>query len=207
MAVLNKAWGSTARVAPEGAVVTGDEAATEDAAEITFQRPKFVYITDGPVEGFDKVEEVVLMKDEVCIGMWAFDTVKIGSEDAKNDPILKDAGTEVPRFVFIGHDMDKVEVIEDKTMKAKNVLKVMEKMVKKAYGVSLKKRCKDMLKVLGEYDKINNARAVLKLKKEKEDKPAKLKKLDKESEELDAEEKKLKEKHEALLKFDLKKKK
>ena len=37
-------------------------------------------------------------------------------------------------------------------------------------AAGLAQRTGDMLKVLGEYDKINNARAVLKLKKEKEDK-------------------------------------
>lgn len=211
MAVLNKNWGSTDRVAPSTAVITGRSAPSEEEkaekdAEQEFQAPKFVYITDGPVGGFDKVEEVVLMKDEVCIGMWAFDTVKISSEHAKADPLLKEAGEEVPRFVFISHDMDDVEVIEDKQMKAKNVLKVMEKMAKDAYGVSLKSRCKKMLKVLGDYDKLAGARKVLQDKEARaEGKESKLKKLAKEREALDKEEAELQKKHAELLKFEPKK--
>jgi hypothetical protein len=204
MAVLNKPWGSMTQVAStDDAVVTGEDGAEAAKTEPKpLARPLFIYVTDGQVDPvFDKVEKVVLMNDSVCIGMWAFECVKMSPEDVAKDALLADEGKEVPRFIFVSRDRKDIAPIEGSKMKAKTVLKTMDKFARKAYGVSVTKRAKAMIKVLGEFDKIANEKKMLEAKIAREEGKAD-KKLEKKQEELVEREKKANEEKAELLTFE-----
>lgn len=204
MAVLNKNWGSAKQVSPtEAAVVTG--VSSEEADEVVepklAAKPILVYVPAEDSGEFDKAEKVVLMSDDVCIGMWAFDTIKMLDADAKADPLLA-KGTETPRFYVIHRDYSKVKLIESKDMSAKKLFGAMEAAADAAYKQKLGKTTKSVLKILLEYDKIANERRVLEEKRTREG--AADKKMESDLAEIDAREKAAKEEHENLLKFDLK---
>ena len=146
MAVLNKSWGSITET-PTGSKL--------------LDKPMMIYVTDGPVAGFDKVEKVVLINDNVCIGMWAFECVKMTSADASKDSRLKATGEDVPRFVFVSRDMKSVDTVGKSKMSVKHVFKAMKKHAGLAYTTAFADNVKQMLDVLGEFDRINNAKTVL----------------------------------------------
>ncbi len=212
MAVLNKAWGNLNEV-PSVAkvVVTGEGEEAEKAAEAKLlDKPLFIYVTDGADLGVtDKIEKVVLMDDKVCVGMWAFNCVKMTPEKVAEDKLLSAEWTsgESRGFIFVSRDLATVDVVDMKKMSAKNVFKTMNKHAQRAYKTKFEKNVKEVLKVLGEFDKLNNARRVLADKEarasESGDKDA-LKDIKKDREALDATEKEMNEKRDSLLKFELK---
>lgn len=220
MAVLRIDWGTTGRVAPaESKVVTasdgddgktgGDGAKEAPAAPIKrADKPLLVYVAEpGVVDAsFDKVEKVVLTDDKVVIGTWAFKCIRISPEQAAQDPILKEAGKETPRIVFISTDYKEVKVIEGSKLGVGGLWSEMQAQFKKAYTGDLEKNVKALLKVLNEFDKIANQRKVLDAEKERADKPtpAEQAKWKKEAEELDATEKKANAKRDELMKFEKK---
>lgn len=218
MAVLTIGWSSLpARpVAPETGAVTPSEGekgagtapADEKAAPARVQRaekPMMVYIADPAVGdvAFDKVEKVVLTDDRVVIGTWAFKCVRMTPEQASQNDVLKEAGKETPRIVFISTDWKDVKVLEGNKLSVGGLWSEMQAQFKKCFEGNLETNVKAMLKVLTEFDKIANQRKVLEAAKEREDKPtpADEAKWKKEAEELDAAEKKANEKKAELLKF------
>ncbi len=212
MAVLNKKWGSATKVTPVSAdaVVTGEsEVAKEGTSEIALMaKPMMIYVTDGTDLGdYDKIEKIVLMDDKVCVGMWAFNCVKMTPDDVAADSLLADEVKEERGFIFVSRDFKDITAVEGKKMSAKNVFKAMEKFARKAYKNNFKKSIKETIKVLGEFDKINNERKVLADKEtrlsEKGDKSG-LKKLAKDQEELEVRAKEANELKAELLKFELK---
>ena len=211
MAVLSKKFKDKNRVSPadSGAVVTGEEAKKDGAEEekILADRPIFIYVSDpSESEGFDKVEKVILDDNKVLISMWAFDCVKMTPEDVENDPLLSDEGKDVPRFIFVSRDYENVKVLEGSNLKTKKVATTMEKFASKAYKTNFKKQVKATLKLLLEFDKINNAKKTLNAKKERlgaDGSKNKLDKIDKELAELEEAQKKADEKKTELLTFKL----
>ena len=212
MAVLNKTWGSVTEMptATTAGVVTGEDEAGEgaEASEATIMaKPMMIYVPDGAAAGgFDKVEKVVLMDDKVCIGMWAFNCVKMTPDDAAKDELLADTGDDVPRFVFVSRDMKNVDTVGEKKMSAKNVFKTMKKHAKKAYTTKFEKNVKSTLKLLGELDKIANETKLLASKEARETDPsaADKKKFQKLREELEERTKAAQEEREKLLTFEAK---
>ena len=206
MAVLNKNWESANRVSPkEAAVVTGESASEAEAAQepTIYPQPWLVYVPAvSGEEAFDKAEKVVLMDDKVCIGMWAFKCVKMNDEDAKADPLLA-KGSELPRFYVVHRDLSKVKLIEGGDMSAKKLFSAMESASNDAYKQKLEKNVKSVLKILNEFDKINNERRVLEEKKARAGGEVD-KKMERDIAELDEREKKANEEKAELLNFELK---
>jgi hypothetical protein len=91
-------------------------------------------------------------------------------------------------------------------MSAKNVFKMMERHAKKAYSTKFKPNVEKVLKLLGEFDKINNSRKLLAEKEARLENPSKseLKKIEDEKAELDEREKAAQAEKEELLKFEFK---
>lgn len=205
MAVLNKSWSSLSKISPTSSgVVTGstEEEADEAAQPPMADKPILVYVPNPDGGDICKAEKVVLMDDSVCIGMWAFQCVKMTDDEAKQDKLLA-KGKEVPRFYVIDRDYRKVAILEGKKMSAKKLFSAMEKSANKAYKQKLKKQTKAMLKVLNEYDKIGNERKVLEAKKARDGGEVS-KKMEKSFAELEEREVKAKEEHKKLLEFELK---
>jgi len=209
MAVLNKAWGSMSRISPEKEAVVTGEAASEGAkaAPAAASQPFFIYVTDGgATSDAEKIDQVILYDNDVCIGMWAFTCVKMTPEQVQADPLLANEGKSVPRLVFVSHDYQDVTVLEDNGLSSSKVFDAMKKYAKKAYKTNFEKNVKAMAKVLIEWDKINNARKVLDEKEKREGSditPAKKKELAKEREELEKAQKEADAKKEELLRFEL----
>lgn len=221
MAVLSIGWSSLpARpVAPEAGAVTPSDANPADrdkpadpAAEKPAlarvkhaDKPMLVYIAEpGAAEAtFDKVEKVVLTDDKVVVGTWAFRCVRMTPEQASQNDLLKDAGKETPRIVFIATDWKTVKVVEGSKLSVGGLWSEMQAQFKKCYEGNLETNVKAMLKVLGEFDKIANQRKVLDAEKERTEKPtaADEAKWKKESAELDAAEKAANAKKAELMKF------
>lgn len=137
--------------------------------------------------------------------MKAFKCVKMTPEAVADDPLLSGKSKDDRYFLFVSRDYSTVKCIDGGKMKAKTTFAMMEKFAKKDYKGSLKKAVKDTLKLLLEYDKINNAKKVLEQKKARGVKAAEEKKIDKELDELADRQKKAEEKEKKLLTFELKK--
>lgn len=203
--MLNKAWGSL------DTLVSAETAGSEEgAAPRLLDQPLFIYVTTGAEVGaFDKIEKLVLTNDKVCIGMWAFRCVKMSPDTVRQDSRLAPAWT-VDRdrgFIFVSRDMQTIDVIGMKRMSAKTVLATMEQHAQKAYKGSFEKTVEDLLKVLTEFDRINNQRRALEEKEarasEQGDTQA-LEDIATERAALDAAEKQAKAKRDELLAFELK---
>lgn len=216
MAALNKSWGTLARVSPaeSAAVVTGEgeEAkASEPAERVAASQPFLVYVTDGQESSeVEKIEKVILFDNKVCLGMWAFNCVKMTPEQVEADPLLAKAGKDVPRFIFVSHDYDDVDALEGGNLSSSKVYDAMKKYAKKSYKTNFDKNVRSMLKILVEWDKINNQRKVLDEKEKREGSDmnaADKKKLAKEREELEEAQKDADQERDELLKFELKDKK
>lgn len=216
MAALNKAWSTMNRVSPEApaAVVTGD---TEEAGETVASEPEpasqpfLVYVSDGSESSeVEKIEKVILFDNKVCLGLWAFQTVRMTPEQVEADPLLAKAGKSVPRFIFVSHDYKDVNALEGNGLSSSKVYDEMKKFAKKAYKTNFDKNVRGMLKVLVEWDKINNQRRVLEEKEKREGadmSPADRKKLAKEREDLEKAQKEADAKRDELLKFETKERK
>lgn len=184
--------------------MTGSESEEgEEAAEVEISdQPILVYVPNTDSGDFCKAEKVVLQDDKVNVGMWAFKCVRMTDEEAKEDELLA-KGKELPRFYVIDRDYRKVALLEGKKMSAKKLFTAMERASNKAYKQKLGKMAKSMLKILNEYDKINNERKVLEQKKARNGGEMD-KKMERDLKEIDERDEKAKEEHKKLLKFELK---
>lgn len=165
MRVLTAKWGSTTRVSPKSDVVTGEGTEAGESADVELlDKPMFIYVTDGSEEGsFDKIEKVVLDDNKVLVGMKAFKCVKMSPSDVNDDPLLsgKNKSKDSRYFLFVSRDYKKVTALTGAKIKAKSVYKTMCKFAKKDYKTNLDKNVKATLKLLIEFDKINNGLKVL----------------------------------------------
>ncbi|MFV1959500.1 MAG: hypothetical protein ACC662_08830 [Planctomycetota bacterium] len=206
MVVLEINWGQTTRVGPVTAVITPgendeapDEAPDETLAPRRLDKPLIVYVVaPGDPEVMAKIEDIALDGDKVRIGSNFFRCVKMAPEDAARDSLISKHGEKVPRFVFVGMDYEVVQVLENK-ISGKKIYDAMKKTAKTCYKGNLDKRVKKFLKVLNEFDKINNARKVLTQKEDRGVKAAEAKKIAKERGELDKRQRKAEEEKRALL--------
>lgn len=211
MRVLTAKWGSATRVSPtDGATVTGEKSDSKDEAseKPMAEKPMFIYVTDGSEDGaFDKIEKVILDDNKVLVGMRAFKCVKMSPSDVQDDPLLSGHAKESRFFLFVSRDYSKVKVIEGKKMKTKAVYTMMKKFASKEYKTNFDKSVRATLKLLLEYDKINNAKKVLTAKKQREGadiSKGEAKKIDKELAELEERQKETEAKEKELLNFKLK---
>lgn len=215
MRVLTAKWGSATRVSPtDGATVTGDKAdsktdSKEEASEKPMaEKPIFIYVTDGSEDGaFDKIEKVILDDNKILVGMRAFKCLKMSPSDVQDDPLLSGRAKGNRYFMFISRDYSKVKVLEGNKMKTKATYTMMKKFASKEYKTKFDKNVKATLKLLLEYDKINNAKKVLTQKKEREGADIsknEAKKIDKELAELAERQKEAEAKEKELLTFELK---
>ncbi len=127
-------------------------------------KPLFIFVTDGSEEGgFDKIKEVVLDDNKVLVGMRAFKCVKMTPSDVNDDPLLSGhkRGKDTRYFLFVSRDYKKVTALTGSKIKAKKVYTTMKRFAAKAYKTKFDKNVKATLKLLIEFDKINNGLKVL----------------------------------------------
>ncbi|MHC5011443.1 MAG: hypothetical protein ACYTG6_10900 [Planctomycetota bacterium] len=210
MAVLTINWESADRVSPMTAAITpseGEEAAAEEVIPMA-SRPLLVYVTPpaDAEEGFNKIEQVVLTDDKIAVGTKAFRCIKISAENAAADPLLAEAGKEAPRFVLITPDYEYTKVLEGRRISVSGMYGAMKAVAKKSYRTNFDKNIRNLVKLLNEFDKINNERALIDAKEERLENPTKadLAKIEKAREELAAREREAAERKEELLTFELK---
>lgn len=209
---MNKAWGTADRAsAISSKVVTGEE--TEDAenaeAPKVSDQPLLIYVTDGTEdEDFTKIENIVLQDFKVAAARNAFRCLKMTPENVENDPALAGNGKAATRLLVVDRDWKKVKVIEGKNLSSKKLYNAMKAAANRAYKTKLDKNVKGLLKLLNEFNKINNARKNLDEKEKRlgaEITKAEKKKLAKEREELAEAQKEADELREKLYKFEPKK--
>ncbi|MDJ0973013.1 MAG: hypothetical protein QNJ98_00960 [Planctomycetota bacterium] len=204
--MLNKTWGSVEQL-PAGE----SEAAKDGTSKARLlPKPVLIYVTDGTESSpFDKIEKVVLIDEKVSIGMWAFETVKMAPDKVRKDKILSAQWEEDQDrgFIFVSRDTKTIEVIDMKRMSTKTVFETMTTFANAAYKSDFETTLKDVLKVLTEFDKINNKRRRLTNKEAtltaENDKEA-LEDVALERQALDALETEMNAKRDKLLKFELK---
>ncbi len=172
------------------------------------EKPMFIYVTDGSEDGaFDKIEKVILDDNKILVGMRAFKCIKMSPSDVQDDPLLSGRSKEDRYFLFVSRDYSKVKVIAGNKMKTKATYSMMKSFASKAYKTKFDKNVKATLKLILEYDKINNARKVLTEKKERggsDLSKGEVKKIDKELAELEERQKEAEAKEKELLTFELK---
>lgn len=190
------------RVSPQEAVVTGSEEGKTDPTPA--DKPFFIYVTDGSDEGpADKIEKVILDDNKVLVGMHFFTCVKMTPEQVANDPLLSGKSDDPRYFLFVSRDYEDVKVVDGNKMKTSQVVKMMKKFAKKAYKTNFDRTVKAVLKLLNEYDKVNNSRKVLEAKKAKDPSERELKEIEKELADLAEEQKTLEEQEKELLNLEL----
>lgn len=200
-------WESRERVSPVSAVVTPKEGETVEAlmeSPRRAEKPMMVYVTDqAVVEGFDKIEKVVMTEDKVLIGARAFQCIRLSPEQAAKDKLIAEAGKETPRIVFVTADFKDTLVIEGSKLSVSSLYAAMKTQFKKFYEGDLDKNVSAMQKVLLEFDKIGGARKVQEEKEARETKPTEIDKADwaKTKKELDERQAKAEKERDALLKF------
>lgn len=203
MAVLTINWRTATKVAVASGVVTpGEESGAKDeqAPAPRAEKPMLVWIQDpAAAEDDAKIEKITLDTDKVRVGCYFFDCIKISAEDAAQDRLLADTGTEFPRMVLITPDYEVVKTLEGKISGAK-LFSAMKATAKKSYECNFERSVKDVIKLLGEFDKIANERKVLEEKEARGVNAAEAKKIAKEREDLDEREKKANEERDSLLK-------
>lgn len=200
MAVLRIDWQSMPKM--KSAVVTGkpEGPSIETQMAITNQKPIVVYISDSATSipqasGFDKIEEIVLTEDKIVIASKAFTFVRMSPDNVFKDPVLKSIYGEkikdiavIPSMIFISTDM-KAKQLEGDDISVSKVWEEMKSQFKKHYKGDLEKISKDMIKVLSEFDKINNERKVLNSKINRASSPLEKKEIEKELKDLENREK------------------
>ena len=198
-------WTSKDRVAPDTAVVTGKEGKADVVEETRrADKPMMVFVTDSAVvEGFDKIEKVVLTDDKVLIGSRAFTCIKMSPEQAAKDKLLADAGKETPRIVFVTIDYKDTQVIEGSKLTVGSLWAAMQVHYRKAYEGNLETIAKAMFKVMIEFDKVSAGRKVQEEKELRESKPTDGDKAEwaKTKKEFDERQAKAEKERDALLKF------
>ena len=131
MAVLTAKWNAKWKPVPvgDGPVVTGTEGERSEPAEKPLaEKPMFIYVTDGSVDGaFDKIEKVILDDNKILVGMWAFNCIKMSPDEVNNDPLLSGKGDEPRRFIFVSRDYEEIKVVEGSKLKTKEVYSTMKK--------------------------------------------------------------------------------
>ena len=192
--------------------MTGEGTEKDDKSEAQLlDKPMFIYVTDGGTEGaHDKIDNVVLDDNKVLVGMKAFKCVKMSPSDVNDDPALSGRSKDDRYFLFVSRDLSKVTVVDGSKMKAKNVYNAMKKHASKEYKTKFDKNVKATLKLLLEFDKINNATKVLKEKKARlgsDISKGESKKIEKELAELEERQKEADAKRDELFTFELKTKK
>ena len=211
--MLNKAWSTVNRASPSrDGVVTGDDASESDESEEPSEpkvadQPMLIYVTNGEGEDFEKIENIVLQDFKVAAARNAFRCLRMTPEDVANDPVLADHGKGESRLLVVDRDWKKVKVIEGKNLSSKKLYKAMKASANRAYKTKLDKNVKALLKLLNEFNKINNAKKVLDEKERRlgaEISKAEAKKIAKEREELDEAQKDADALRDKLYKFELK---
>ncbi len=207
--MLNKAWSTANRISPDTSVVTGEGEEGAEAPEPKIaDQPMLIYVTDGAEsDDFVKIENIVLQDFKVAAARNAFRCLKMTPEDVENDPALAGNGKASSRLLVVDRDWKKVKVIEGKSLSSKKLYTAMKASANRAYKTKLDKNVKSMLKLLNEFNKINNAKKNLDQKEQRlgdEITKAETKKIAKEREELAEEQKKADELRETLYKFELK---
>lgn len=196
-------------------VLTGEatetaEAEADESSAFTPDRPFVIYVTDpnANTKHVDNIEKVIFDDDRIQLGTKAFTMVKMAPESAAADPVLKEkGGKEVPRLIFVSHDLKSVKAVEGNALKVSEVWSTMKSVSDKAYKQNLDTIVKESLKVLIEYDKIANERKVLEDKETRlADKatPADRKDIEAKRAELDARQEKAQAKREKLFELTLK---
>jgi hypothetical protein len=168
--VLTAKWDTATRVSPENSgPVTGeksDDAKSDaDSAAAVMAKPMFIYVTDGSSDGSS--EKVILDANKVLVAMKAFKCVKMAPDAVNDDPLLSGKSKEDSYFMIVSRDYSKITVLDRSKKKTKPVYKAMVKHAKMDYGTNLDKNVKATLKLILEFDKINNGRKVLTAKKER----------------------------------------
>ena len=209
--MLNKAWGSADRASPTASgVVTGENTSEADAPEALkpADQPMLIYVTNGEEnEDFEKIENIVLQDFKVAAARNAFRCLKMTPEAVEKDPALAGNGKASSRLLVVDRDWGKVKVIEGKNLSSKKLYTAMKASANRAYKTKLDKNVKGLLKLLNEFNKINNARKNLDEKEKRlgdEITKAEAKKIAKEREELAEAQKKADELRDKLYTFELK---
>ena len=142
----------------------------------------------------DELEAFVLSDEKVALAFRAFRTVKMTSEAADKEPLLKKSGKAVPRLVLLDIAREKKTYMQNKQLKAKKVYAALRKTSDRFYNEKLDKIVKKHVKILGKLDKLAREEVDLIDKKEKkaeDTESSKYKKLSKELDELREEQEEL----------------
>jgi hypothetical protein len=188
MARLNITWRSANDIAPKAAA-TGDAEAKETGRTLVrADRPMLVYVAsdDETSSAVRKLEDVVFKSENVAVGAKLFDTVRVTAGDALQDRVLKEAGRETPRLVFLARDFTVDTVLEGKEASSGKVLKAMKRLAGREYKNNFDAIVRDYVKLLNDLDRLEGKKQVIAESRERlQAKPdkAKAKKLEREEKE------------------------
>ena len=156
------------------AIFTPDETAATVKRSEWADQPMMVYIpTNNPKDSITrKLKGVVFVNEKLAIGAKFFDTIRVESRDALEDPILRDYASGTPRLLLLKRDYTVHAELRGKQITASRLLKAMESLVSAEYINKFDKMLKGYAKLLDELDRLASKKAAIdKTRQRLEDKP------------------------------------
>lgn len=126
-------------------------------------KPLCVLVSDNPSsEDEEKFQTLTLKAEKVALGLKAFRTVRLDSTQAAADPLLAEAGKDVPRLILIDPtEPTKATVLAKSRLSASAVYAALESASGRFYVEKLDKVVKSHLDLLCEQDQLVNKQKTL----------------------------------------------
>lgn len=144
------------------AVTTGEseEAAPAQRAMVS-DKPMMVYVmSDDPTDSDTrKLDSVAFAKEQVGVGSKFFNPIKMTTGDAAQDRIIKDAGRQVPRIVFLKRDYTVTNVLEGNELSGGGIVRAMQMAVRQEYVNNFDTMVRDYISLLNDLDRLESKKA------------------------------------------------
>ena len=165
MARLGINWQTRAELSPS-APTTGestDEATAERQQSSTSDKPLMVYVmSDDPTDSATRMlDSVAFAKEQVGVGSKFFNAIKMTTGDAAQDRIIKDAGRQVPRIVFLDRRYKVVNVLEGNELSGGGIVKAMQQLVSKEYVNNFDAMVKNYISLLNDLDRLESKKEAI----------------------------------------------
>lgn len=163
MALISINWKPADAVAPTAAATGDDTSTSKGSTALRSEKPMMIYITsdDNTDKLTRKLEDVVFANEQLGIGTKFFATIKVTAGNALQDRMLKEAGRDTPRIVFLTRDYKVHAVMEKSKLSAGKLLKEMKSLVRKEYKNSFDSMVRGYTKLLNELDRLEGTKAML----------------------------------------------
>jgi hypothetical protein len=165
LARLSINWQTRSELSPS-APTTGEsseEATVERQQSATSDKPLMVYVmSDDPTDSATRMlDSVAFAKEQVGVGSKFFNAIKMTTGDAAQDRIIKEAGRQVPRIVFLDRRYKVINVLEGNELSGGGIVKAMQQVVSKEYVNNFDAMVKSYISLLNDLDRLESKKEAI----------------------------------------------